>query len=755
LVAIAEEAETDDTLQQVVVTAEKRPEEANKVPISLSVFDRATMEQRNMYDISDVANATPGVDYVNAGTQNFISIRGVTSNAGYSTTGIYIDDVPIQVRQTELLLWNTEPQVFDLDRVEVLRGPQGTLFGAGAEGGIIRFITPQPSLTQFSGYARAGIETTANGDPSYNTGVAFGGPIIEDELGFRVSAWHRREGGYIFHDSAVPGGYQYNYSNWTDNDVLRAALTLAPTASLRITPSFDYQHIYANDLPTFDPAGSNIPGDPYTHMLQSLNPPYSNVGAGWFVNPALLQQPSSDQFYLPALKVDLKLTTVEVVSSTSYMYRRYNSVQDYTDTIPGIIGLPYPLTAQAASPSLDPNKQDIFTQEVRAQSLDSSRRLQWTLGVFYTQARQSTEQVVVSPYLPTQVEEGYGLTLQEAFGQGLLPGAISYIGIEPNTRDTQSAVFGQATYQIVKYVSLIAGARVAHDSESYSFYQNGPLAGPVAQSQSGEESQHVIDPKFGINVQFDDNNLLYASAAKGDRIGGVNAPLINIGQCAAALAQLGYPNGAPLTYLADSIWSYEVGSKNSAFNGRMQLATSAFYIDWSNISQNVGVPACAGSFTSNMGKATSKGFDFQAAALVRNDFKLGLSLSYTDARDALAVDKGQQINPYTSPWVIVPTAEYDFPLGDAYKAYLRMDDNYHSKNPGPYQIGNPLFVPNPSYNQFNVHLGAIRDRLDVSVYALNAWNSHPLLYDTAYNPGGGSAYTIRPRTIGITSSYRW
>jgi outer membrane receptor protein involved in Fe transport len=186
-----------EQLQEVVVTAEKREENLNKVPISVAVFGRDEMEQRNIVSMADVAAVTPGVDFQNTGSTIALAIRGVSSGiSGYSTTGIYIDDVPVQIRLDNGIVpgTNTTPLVFDLDRVEVLKGPQGTLFGAGAEGGTIRFVQPQPSLTEYSGFARAGVAGTDGGGPSYEVGAALGGPIIQDELGFRVSAWHDREG---------------------------------------------------------------------------------------------------------------------------------------------------------------------------------------------------------------------------------------------------------------------------------------------------------------------------------------------------------------------------------------------------------------------------------------------------------------------------------------------------------------------------------------------------------------------------------
>jgi iron complex outermembrane recepter protein len=770
-----EAADTSGALEEIIVTAEKRPETVGKVPISISVFSRDAMEQQNIQNIADVAAISPGVDYQNEGTTSAISIRGISSGiVGYSTTGIYIDDVPVQIRLDGGVIpgTNTTPLVFDLDRVEVLRGPQGTLFGAGAEGGIVRLIQPQPSLTQSSGYARAGLATTDNGDPSYESGVAFGGPIIQDEIGFRVSVWHRRDGGYIDHDSAIPGGAQYNNANWNDSDVLRAALTFAPTESLAITPSLYYQHIFFKDVPTFDPAGSNGPGDTFTHNWSSLNPQYSNVGDGRLVFQGLLLQPSSDQLYLPSLKGLLNLDAVSLTSSTSYLYRRYAAQQDFTTVNPVLVGLPWPVTANAASISYTPSYQNVFVQELRAQSPDSTRSLQWTLGLFYTKSRQENSQLVWSPYWPTQIEAAFGKPILQAFGQNLLPGNYSIYENEPIS-DTQLATFGQINYRLFNRLNLIAGVRVARETDKYSIYVNGPLNGPNATQFSGEQSQTVVDPKFGINAQLDDNNLLYISAAKGDRIGGVNPPFYNFAACNAALAALGYPNGAPSTYQGDTLWSYEIGSKNRVFGGRLQIEASAFHIKWSDIQQIVQVSACTEGFTSNLGKATSNGFDFQAAALVTDALRLALSLGYTNAKNATTivsggnavVANGQQVNPYSSPWIVVPTAEYDFTIAGDQKGYLRVDDTFHSKNPGPYQptnntnspTYNAFFIPNPAYNQLNAHLGTTWSSWDVSVYALNLLNSHPLLYNQQIQPFTfyGSTFTIRPLTIGFTSIYRW
>jgi iron complex outermembrane recepter protein len=763
LAAVAADASANsEQLQEIVVTAQKRVEDVQHVPISVLVFDTASFDRLSIQNLPDVANMTPGLDYQLTGPKNLLSIRGIYSGGGAATTAIYLDDVPVQVRVGIVgLIGATLPVVFDLDRVEVLRGPQGTLFGSSAEGGAIRFITPEPSLTKYSGYSRADVGFADYGDRSYEAGAAFGGPIVSDHLGFRVSAWHRRDGGFVDHVSAIPGGYSYNNSNWGDSDVVRAALAFAPTASLKITPSLYYQHLYSHDSSGFEPAQSSQSADPFVQQWGTLNPQYSNIDHGRFVNPQLEQTPSTDTFYLPALKAELDLAAVQLISNTGYLHRSDTTNEDFTTATPVAFGLPWPLVAAAVDHNIISTEQKILTEDLRIQSADDSNKpLQWTLGFSFVQARQRSYNPEYSPYLPTLVP-----------GIVLLPGNLSYIGDERST-DKQLALYGQATYRVRKWLSVTAGARIARDSDDYSIFQTGPFAGGTSFA-SGKQSQTVKDPKVGVNFQLNDDNLLYVSAAKGDRVGGVNAPFPLTGACLSLLNQIGL-NGIPALFQGDSLWSYEIGSKNRLFEGHLVLQASAFHIEWSNVQQSVSLPPnlCPETFTSNLGKATSNGADLQATALIGTALELGLAVGYTDAKDSQTlgpgaieyVTSGQQINPYATPWTVVPSVQYSFMLAHRYKAYLRADDEFHSRNPGPFaqQFANnvavdPNFLANPSTNVLNVHLGANWNGWDTSIYALNVLNTHPLLYNTALETAQfvGPTYTIRPLTVGVRTIYRW
>src|SRR5580704_10828657 len=243
-------------LQEIVVTATRHEESLSKVPISVTALTQDAMDERGIKDFQDIARFTPGVNIDNSGT-NAISIRGISSSAGAGTTGIYIDDTPIQMRSLGFNPDDTLPKTFDLERAEILRGPQGTLFGAGSEGGAVRYIMTQPSLTTASTYVRTEASYTQYGQPSYEFGVAHGGPIIDGTLGFRASAWYRSDGGWIDRVDPTTDQTTAHNVNYSHTLVLRLAGIWQPLNSLTVTPSIMYQNRQEHDQSTYWPAYSN------------------------------------------------------------------------------------------------------------------------------------------------------------------------------------------------------------------------------------------------------------------------------------------------------------------------------------------------------------------------------------------------------------------------------------------------------------------------------------------------------------------
>jgi len=388
-------------IEEITVTATRRSQALSKVPESISAFTAAKMEVQGVKSFEDLAKFTPGVTFDQ--DRHDIAIRGVTSAAGSGTTGIYIDDTPIQVRALGLNANNSLPAVFDLDRVEVLRGPQGTLFGAGSEGGTVRYLTPQPSLTDYSGFAHTELAGTESGGLSFEGGAAVGGPIVEDKLGFRLSGWARRDGGWI--DKVDPDTLQVTSpdANRANTYVMRAAVAFSPIDNLTITPTYNFEQRTKNNY------------DQYWDGL-------SDRSNGKFIDGTPENMMDSDRFHLGSLKIQYDLDDIQIISNTSY-YSRMERVNGYSGTLYNLsyfqqitgggtdpqgnvcgdgtegnpctkTSLPYPLlTANGlnlpgfgkyVSKNWILNTQKNITEEFRVQSSDQSARLSWVAGVFYT-----------------------------------------------------------------------------------------------------------------------------------------------------------------------------------------------------------------------------------------------------------------------------------------------------------------------------------------------------------------------------------
>src|ERR1700674_3220945 len=222
------DADASGPLQEITVTATRHEESLSKVPISVTALTQDAMDLRGIKDFQDIVRFTPGVVVDNSGTNN-IAIRGIASTGGAGPTGIYLDDSPIQIRGTAFNPDDALPKTFDIDRVEVLRGPQGTLFGAGSEGGTVRYITTQPSLTTNSFYSREEVSTTQGGAISYEGGIAAGGPLIDNTLGARLSVWYRRDGGYIDLINPVSLATTEKNANFEETVLYRLAFVYAPS----------------------------------------------------------------------------------------------------------------------------------------------------------------------------------------------------------------------------------------------------------------------------------------------------------------------------------------------------------------------------------------------------------------------------------------------------------------------------------------------------------------------------------------------
>ncbi|MDE2462399.1 MAG: TonB-dependent receptor, partial [Alphaproteobacteria bacterium] len=559
-----------DGIEEVVVTATRRAEPLSKVAMSISAFTKQRMDQLDVKSFAQIARFTPGVQFDQ--TNNQISIRGVSSSAGAATTGVYIDDTPIQMRRLGFGSVNSLPGVFDLDRVEVLRGPQGTLFGAGSEGGAVRYITPQPSLDTYSIYAKSEISQTEHGGASYEGGVAVGGPIIPGQLGFRVSGWMRHGGGWIDHVNYLTGKNIQSNSNYNDTYQVHAALAWQPISNLRVTPSVFLQNRIDNN-----------DGEYWVGL--------SNPSKGVFKNATPERMANHDFFVLPSLKIDLTLHNVELISNTSYFYR-HDLVNGYSGTLynlsyfqsveafgqdpngntcpgglcatnPQMLLLPNTINLPGFGPYLsvnrDTNDQSSITQEVRLQSIDPHARLTWVAGLFYSSERQVSIEEINDPQLPQLTQYLWGEDMLTAWGENLLANGDDYIN--NNTGHTsQTAFYAHATYRITSKLKLQAGLRVAQTHFDYVNWSDGPQNFGYVPPNTGKKDETPVTPMGGITYQFNPDDMVYATVAKGYRIGGANPPF-PLSACQADLTLRGIKT-IPSTYNSDSVMSYEAGSKD-------------------------------------------------------------------------------------------------------------------------------------------------------------------------------------------------
>jgi iron complex outermembrane recepter protein len=842
---------TGPQMQEVVVTATRHEEALSKVPISVSAYTQDTMDSKGIRDFTDIARYTPGVT-IDAGQTNNISIRGISSSGGAGTTGIYIDDTPIQIRAMGFNPDDTLPKTFDLDRVEVLRGPQGTLFGAGSEGGTVRYIMTQPSLTKASGYARAEVAYTQGGAPSYEAGAAYGAPIIDGTLGFRVSAWYRRDGGWIDRIDPTTLNVVDANANHDETTVLRAAAVWAPAENVSVTPSIVWQNRERHDVSNYWPLYS----DPNSDKFVSANP---------------TGRPDPDQYLLPSLKITADFGATEFVSNSSYYRRRDVSGYDGTlynlsyyqtlgwaggetgnnpNNAPALGSGPYayfntpfngasqPCTgpqgfacyplldangvhlpsalANYRSPASVTNNQDNITQEFRLQSNDPAARIVWTVGAFYSLNRTYSLEEIHDPMVDQLFNYLYGTTIANVYGTATNPDGSSYLPRgdsylnQLTGHDRQLAGFGEVVWGLTDTLKLTTGVRYSKTDFTFNAYNDGPQNGGPGGGQ-GEQHEKPVTYRGSLSWQMDRNNLFYATYSTGFRIGGANSP-IPYDLCKPDFDSFGL-TGVPQTYKSDTVKNYEIGAKNNIDN-RVRLATSAYYIKWNNIQQTVTLPTCALNYTANLGTAVSEGFDMQVDIAVTQSLSLESAIGYNDSHYTNTsypgppppppppgqsatvfplVDKGDAIVGESAtpgaPWTITLGAEYKFGLFGR-DSYVRVDAEHETKNNRPTAAENSASVQylacttatgsqqscqyTPSATTFvSLRAGQQFNGWNISGFIDNLFDTHTT---TNFNYQGVDGFgpqvqgplglspvatplyrnfTFRPRTLGITATYRF
>ncbi len=733
----------ESTNGDIVVTAQRREESASKVPISMATYSQKQLDLQGIRKIDDLARLTPALTFtttsgVNGNNGTNIAIRGIASEVGSSTTAIYIDDTPIQIRNIGYLGGNPYPRIFDLNRVEVLRGPQGTLFGSSAEGGAVRFITAQPSFDKTSVYARVEGSTIDHGSQNYEAGLAVGGPVTSN-LAVRASGWFRRDGGYI--DQVTPQTENIIAKDVNSQRTYAAkfALSWRPFDAFTITPSIFYQKVEARALNTFW-AG------------------YGDVNNNNFQTGVNHLEPSNDRFVLPALRIQYNMNNVTFISNTSYFDRRqfqqfsYTTYQSYLRT-----GNPFGNFANKDTANSDitlNTHQRNLVQEARLISTDN-KLIDWTLGLYFSNTKQGFSNLTESGRIPGVLSRGLAQYL----------GRYSYFETT-HANDQQLAGYANVDIKPTRTLKVSLSARYTHNKFDFDDTTGGPTVGNITSTVNSSAKENAFTPKATATWQVTPDHMAYATASKGFRPGGAQ-PLVSSEFCGSDLAALGLTR-SPTSYKSDTLWNYEVGSKNKFLGGKVTIDADAYHLKWKNIQQSINLPTCNLNFVGNLGSATGNGAELSFTVTPITGFQLGASFAYTHiaydkdistGNGQLFVAKDQRLGGPL--WSGSAFAQIDYPVTDSITAYFRADYSF-ATDKTPQQIdGNFGYDPDlpalPNTNFTSLRAGVRLSRVDLSVFVDNLTNSRDLLSRNHDGLGGSLFYeeTYRPRTVGLTGQFRY
>ncbi|HEY2661518.1 MAG TPA: TonB-dependent receptor [Caulobacteraceae bacterium] len=665
-----------NAIQEVVVTASRSGAQSlQKTAMAITAINVDRMDKAGQGNISDLAKLVPSLN-ITEGAPGFnkIDMRGLTTGA-YRTSdtsdrplvAVYLDETPISVQgQTPDL------KVMDLEDVEVLRGPQGTLFGAGSMAGTIRFVTAKPNSHSQFGTLEVSAADTEHGAGSYNLRGMFNLPLIDDILAVRATVYEGEDGGFI--DNI--GDRNKKNANQNHSTQGRLAIRYTPNDKLTVDAAYTYE-------------GSHAGG---------LNSVYSHLPA--YTISTNSPEGTTDSFQLYSLNAKYDLGFADLVSSTSYTWRQIGFhmsdeatiayfFANYSSTpLPSIPNTTYPVfpaettynqqvaNAIPAEKYGITNKVHDFMQEVRLVSKNDGP-VKWTVGAFYEHQRRNLYQDIPVPGFDslsyTSLYTGLN-TPNGKYDSKLVDGAYNSNDIfsgAQNQTEHQLAIFTDDTWHVTDKLDLTAGVRYFDFGEDYYLFEGGiyGVINHVPLTQRASLSSSGFNPRFNVSYHVDNNLMLYAEAAKGFRYGGANQPVPTgatgiANRCQNDLASYGYTQ-APLTFGPDHLWSYSVGEKGKFADGQLTLNADAYWVDWEDVQTRL-LLNCSYFFTDNKGKITSRGIEAEANFRFSPELSVGASTSYNDSHadgniPTVGAFDGNQ-TPYSPKWIASFSVYYDRPI---------------------------------------------------------------------------------------------
>ena len=754
-----------DVVEEIIVTATKRDATILNVPFSINAQTEADIQKSGAVTLEDLSRNVAGLTIQNLGPgQSQVSVRGVSAGQVVrdqpgvkEQVGVYLDESVIS-----LSLFTPDIDLFDLNRVETLRGPQGTLFGSGSVGGTIRYITKQPKLGVYEGMVEANLNTVDEDDTGgYVKGVV--NLPLGDKAALRVVGYDTEYAGFI--DALGEGGKRKDNVNDGSRRGGRVALLLQPTENIKITPRLVYQEIKAGGFNRQE--SFNLFANPFTTTRPAIT-------LGEREQYLLLDESFNDKTFLGDLTASFGFDGVDLTSVTSYIDRKIDVNRDASSLTGSVsVDLGFPAAAVTLPSKLvDTTDLEQFTQELRLSS-DTDGPLQWVVGAFYSKVDRVYNQRLPTPGYDAYTDATLGAGTSAAVANGF-PANSPYNAYLPYDIK-QKAVFGEASYAIDK-LTITAGGRYYDFSETRRFKSGGLFAN--GDDQTDKTSSDGFTPRVLLSYKANPGLTFNAQASKGFRLGGVNDPL-NIPLCTPQDAAI---FGGFQSYDDETLWNYEGGVKsrfsNVTFNG------AVFYTDIKNLQTTLDAGSCSSRVVFNVPKAHTMGVEGELKARLAPSFEIGVSGSVLEAQfDSTVKDgtgaviggirDGNRL-PSVPKFQISFNATYTRTLTATIDGYItasvqHVGNRYtqasdQENNPRSFVSGLPfggatgnqatiLDLQLPSYELVNLSAGLnMQDGLDVIVYANNLFDENPLLsFDRERGGRARLGYTIgQPRTIGVT-----
>ncbi|HEY2782421.1 MAG TPA: TonB-dependent receptor [Steroidobacteraceae bacterium] len=694
-------ATSTGSIEEIVVTAQKREEKLRDVPASISVLSGERVENLSLNSLADFATYVPGFSVDSGGTPGNarLTLRGIqTGGGGAPLVGMYIDDAPVgSSRSPSSYILDLLP--YDVQRIEVLRGPQGTLYGAGAMGGLVKYVLREADPNNLEARVGGTVETVANsGRPTWGSRATVNAPLIDGVLAVRFSGYYNDDAGYI--DNA---GIGVEGENTVTRDGGRLALFYQPAEDLKITASALFQNIESGgralvelDASTLEPVLGR-----YTHSTAI---------------PERAKQ--ALQFY--SLTVNWNLGFGALTSASSFVRTDNTSEFDYTPVYGRFCPI---LSAGAVGPCLtglpDSNELGKITQEIRLSS-SLQQKLSWMLGLFYTDEYGVNRQL---------------LSALDASGAPIpsLNPLLNYRS--PNVYE-EGAVFGNLTYAFNDRFDVMAGGRWAKNSQVLNSTLVGPLVGPdqiIREASEADVFTWMISPRIHVN----DASMVYGRVATGYRPGGPNSPL----------------PGVPPLFNSDTTTNYEAGYKATLLHGALDLDLAVYYIDWKDI-QISAVNPNGINYRANGGAASSRGVEFTTSYQLTDHWRFGATGSYTNAIleedvTSLGGRAGDRL-PQSPHWTESLTTDYETQLSSDWQ--LQLGGGYrHFGSTWSAVQSSPTAMEVPAQDIVDLYGGLILNRrTSIRPYIRNVFNNRSYLnLNDANNRRFPNFVPVQPRTIGI------